>query len=1143
MQETDPQIAAVLRSRSRDLTDVVEFYAWSYELGPAGFDATQAIKRYASVGNVRWSGVRYKRQFTGRSDIERSMGPSFNHCSIKFSNVNRELASFILSNEVEGTRMVVRTISRSLPAASRASVVLFTGRIEKPGQINKSTAQISAKQDLATVQHEVPWRTYEHQCPLEFKDEGCMGGETLAQKTQAFRDAIKCDKARDGDCARYGNTKMFQGFRIRPISGTYRYYTTERRKRGPFGIFGHKNVQVAHDAQWSSEDKTPYGEPVAIPFGLVQVEGVPLEVADIGTAVKWLMSFGEGPADAVTNIKNRTQGLQQPNNVTVHLGEYGGQGTQGHDQQFPNSDLYSRTIYAGGSCPGGSAEAHDPIPVITAVVRGMKVPLPDANGVFNQFGWTDNPAYLTRFALTDPRLFGISPNLIDDPVCWDTGKFCDEVLIDDSNGERTFVAADERPNIGRAASQHRLFRSTGLIDARYFRYRLGLDQEVPEFADPDLEDFDPVAPPQAIAPVRYLRRRYTANTLLGERMKLVDFLFKVLLPSFRGYIVIGSNGKLQIRCERPVDSARVRAAAAVGAQSIAVDNAEAWRGSLRGEVLIGTGLTTSEVRQVTGARYSLAGNQISLNAQASGTLTATRSGATLNGGTEQAPAQGTITLGGTPQDGAQALATIDGVQAVYTLTALDTLETAAAMLAQMINATPALRKFCVASYAGAAVTIKSKLGWLDLNRALVNAHGATEEVLRIAGHFDASSIHDGSFNWPLASDQPVNQIVIKYRDKTADFARRELRVNDKAHQKRTGKTDKHEVSGAAVDSLHQAARLAEAEFAKRREGDFLCSWSTGAAGLVYEEGDVVAVTDSSGGFVNLPVRIEKLRITEKREVHLTARLYSTIMFSDEVGQHTVLLPTTLRTQAIDMDVPSAVLDLRAASGQGTVSLSWQRPTANARGIDYYELRVGDSQMNGQVAGLLPGLDPKRVESNTYTFPLAADLQTYYWSVRAHNSFGTGPETQGSFVASSSVYDSVDTTVPVVTAAPTVNKADGVAQWMVYVPYPDSNGYSVTDCEVEVRKDSDNALVQTIPIGRTTRTQLAQQAFDCRIRYRWRNQYRGTTASPSDGWSAWSPHALGYGSSNTTNTNSNDGNFTGYQPDPEDIFNPRTRDTY
>jgi hypothetical protein len=60
-----------------------------------------------------------------------------------------------------------------------------------------------------------------------------------------------------------------------------------------------------------------------------------------------------------------------------------------------------------------------------------------------------------------------------------------------------------------------------------------------------------------------------------------------------------------------------------------------------------------------------------------------------------------------------------------------------------------------------------------------------------------------------------------------------------------------------------------------------------------EEGDVVCVSDDSGDFRNVPVRIEQLQWNKDYVATFTARIYSTSFFNDTVQQTDVTIPSGL----------------------------------------------------------------------------------------------------------------------------------------------------------------------------------------------------------------------------------------------------------
>ena len=83
--------------------------------------------------------------------------------------------------------------------------------------------------------------------------------------------------------------------------------------------------------------------------------------------------------------------------------------------------------------------------------------------------------------------------------------------------------------------------------------------------------------PSNPAPTTWYRKRYTANWHLKDALKASDFIFKSLLPSFRGYLLTGADGRLQIRSRRPTITATIQDNLAPGATTVEVDDALAWR--------------------------------------------------------------------------------------------------------------------------------------------------------------------------------------------------------------------------------------------------------------------------------------------------------------------------------------------------------------------------------------------------------------------------------------------------------------------------------------------------------------------------------------------------------------------------------------
>lgn len=225
-----------------------------------------------------------------------------------------------------------------------------------------------------------------------------------------------------------------------------------------------------------------------------------------------------------------------------------------------------------------------------------------------------------------------------------------------------------------------------------------------------------------------LRKRYSVSCPITDEVRAVDFLYKTIFPAAKLFMRVNKKGRYEIRSEKPSDATRIRSATAVNATAIPVLDVTPWKSGadlLTGRVLLGIGLTTSEVRNISSADYSTSGNSITLTAVATGSLTATASGATLSGGSTSVQASGTVTIGGTPEAGKIVTITINGISISYELSADDTTGTVAAMLSAYFNATPKLAVFVLAEWDSGSptvITIKCLHGALNVDSALLKAH-------------------------------------------------------------------------------------------------------------------------------------------------------------------------------------------------------------------------------------------------------------------------------------------------------------------------------------------------------------------------------------------------------------------------------------
>lgn len=1064
-----------LRSRSRKLIYVFEVYSWDYvpfpepSSGNLSFDPRHAIKRWAGQNisfDLDGNTVAYERQVLNVPSITKQIGKKFDTASVGLSNVDRTVAAFVLQSlefarTIQGHRLVIRVIPRSAPSGGGAascfqhSIILYVGRTDKPDGFNRSQGSISATQDLGTIVAQVPPDQFQPLCPLarkSFKKPGgdCMGNETLDQKSPTYQAAKVCNGTY-AQCLEYENEPYFQGLRIVQLESSFVHKSNESFFKKVLNILPgirRKKTVVSN----SIHDGGVYGQVIPVVLGRWLMRLIPLQFQDIGTSINFKMAACRGTIQDFLAIRNESTGFTQPLGVTKHKGEFGAVGSQTQDTVFPDASFHSKLAYITGFCNGSDIETEDPAPQISTVVVGHAVR--NAFGTVNDgtarvssvFAgytaggdgmnyWSDNPVDLTRHFITDSGFLGLPTAHMADRATVRTSSYCIGPIKDVTNAERALFPNTET---SRAGVDYRRYRSTGVISGLSFHYNDAVNFLNPPqrpggvyLREAVYEFFDPEAPPESLDVVTVYRKRYTANILINEAKKGIDFLYDVLLACFRGFIRWDQVGRMAIDNERPAEHSYLRQDVAATATSIKVLDVLPWKpfeeisnepDPLRGKILIGAHKLHSEVRTVTSANYSADGNAITLAASATG-LSVAVSGATLSGGSSTVPASGTISISGTPVVGNTVTATIDGYEIEITVEGPDTNAAipdsliVAERLAYMINAEPILQEYVVASSGSTAtegvVTITAKYGVLNFSSALEedhfaeiadpttaptlaasagdleaggylvayayrNANGNTnlsplayielaadeqidvtgialpagadsvdwfvsvesgsgvmllvnnndgsgfsinalpvstaddppkrnttgEEILRVMTSFAGkaltyadttrANVLDGSFEWPEAGRQStINQVKTKYREAIRDFAEQPLVINDERHQEQTGQTNTAEIDLSAVDNYNQASRLCNGYLAKLRDGDFFFKHGSTGESLLLEIGDVICLSDDSGSWRNVPVRIEEITYNQRFEVNFVSRLYSTSMFDDAVLQTEVPLPSAL----------------------------------------------------------------------------------------------------------------------------------------------------------------------------------------------------------------------------------------------------------
>lgn len=565
--------------------------------------------------------------------------------------------------------------------------------------------------------------------------------------------------------------------------------------------------------------------------------------------------------------------------------------------------------------------------------------------------WTDNPVDHARFMLTDPSLMGNDDDSIDDYLSAYAAAYCCGAIKDDTNAERCLLPNTET---SKAGVDYKRYNSTGLLTAESFQStRTQIPAGVPA-RECDYEFFDPATPPTSLDALIVYRKRFTENIEFSESQKAVDVLYDKILATFNGFLRWNIKGQTVIDCARPADWTTLRSASLANASTITVQDVLPWKNVLGSPYLLegkvhldrrifyqydnallrngatgfGAGdvgkfalqkdnntiwqltattptwtqITTqvSEVRRVTLAQYSGAGNSIALAASASGGPSAVASGANLSGGSSSVQASATVAISGSLAEGASITVEIDGVECVLNLLSGESSSTIGHRMACVINATPDVQEYVEAHAVDNVVTIRAKVGVLTLSSELENAHEAQTEVTRVMASFAGkaltyadtarANILDGTFAWPDASRQSlVNQIKAEYREAVRDFGKQPIFANDYNHQAKTRKTNTFEVDHSAVDNYNQSARLANGLLNKLRDGDLFYSWGSMGEALLLDEGDVVCVSDDSGPFRNQLCLIEDINIIHELKATFNARKYSRVQLSDLVAQPAAML--------------------------------------------------------------------------------------------------------------------------------------------------------------------------------------------------------------------------------------------------------------
>lgn len=707
---------AEIESRSSTLVLVAELYAHTALPGVDGFDPHDALACLASVGGIVYQDQTYLREVSKFSDVSLTDSGKFNNGSLTISNIDQWIAAFEFTYGIEGLFYVQRIISWSASVDLADSFVMFTGRCDKAGDADKKQMPISAKELLGSVETQLPPRNY-----------------TTTDETGRRR-----------------NDPLFEGFPYIPSLWTVNYQASEP-KGGIVGNLLGLEKKVTKTLQSSSHSALDPNKPVPIVLGRAQMQSQHIGYGDFGNSVAMLTGWADGLSTRIhmyANLRNVdpsfTPLIRNPAdtwmdpviNAYLAYGTLGGTGanitTPIAGSQAANIGLhaYSRTAWTYSYVNGSEVASDDAAPLLLSIIFGNRMPTCLTLDDWSEVLFSDNPVDHARFIVTDPYLLNIPAAFIDDEFNLAARNYCDDVLVDEVLTDVLVLPPEES---GKAGVDYNHWKSTGVITAKHYQRIIdGNDDANPWENEADyifearvpIENggggggYDPTNPdPNPDAPTNY-RGRYRSNVAFTETQKAIDALTNVIYVAARMYHTYSTAGKLRFNIKRPADNTLLRGDISIGATEVPVYDILPWFLDLRGWVLVGSDTIDgrSEVRVVSIAHYTTAGNSITLTA--SGGVTA--SGATFTGGTDTTtPATASLTITNT----ATKTITIDGIPVIVSQPS-GTTSTISGLIKDAINTHTILGLYIKASWTPGTTTVslESKLGFLTLASPLEFEH-------------------------------------------------------------------------------------------------------------------------------------------------------------------------------------------------------------------------------------------------------------------------------------------------------------------------------------------------------------------------------------------------------------------------------------
>lgn len=385
-----------------DISLVVELYSADTTPSTDGFDPGDALGCFAAVAGITFRGRNYSPIVERFGSIKRTISKEINSTSVTFNNLDRAVAQFEFQYGFEGLIMVIRLLSRGESVLLTDTQILFVGRCEKPTSGSKENLQVSAKFVVGSLDVRIPRRKF----------------------------------GPDDNEGRTSDNPEFEGFIFMPQEGVLSYNRIE--KRGGFlGWWNKKEVRVTE--QYSSY--TNYNANKSLPeaFGKIQMLGTLMAAADVGIAIRMRVAFCEGPIEGIENARSTDTSLPlSPTSYAEVLGEVG-TANGPDDPLWIAPGLYSRTAHIRCQADNSALDSNDPAPDVAAVILGRKVYVPDSGGAWVTYQWSDNPAAVVRFLLTDSNYYRLDGNWIEDAYFTTAYDDCAELIFNTSVDDFIFT--------------------------------------------------------------------------------------------------------------------------------------------------------------------------------------------------------------------------------------------------------------------------------------------------------------------------------------------------------------------------------------------------------------------------------------------------------------------------------------------------------------------------------------------------------------------------------------------------------------------------------------------------------------------------------------------------------------------------------